>query len=55
MVKKQQEQKMTVKELMEVLSQLDGNKEVMLWNSEWGSKDHIFEIEVDQDGDVVVM
>ena len=46
---------MTVKELMEVLSQLDGNKEVMLWNREWGSKDHIFEIEVDQDGDVVVM
>lgn len=46
---------MTVKELMEVLSKLDENKEVMLWNAEWDSKDHIFEIEVDQDGDVVVM
>ena len=46
---------MTVRELMLVLSQLDENLEVWLWNAEWGSKDPIFEIEVDSDGDVVVM
>ena len=46
---------MTVRELMQVLSQLDENSEVCIWNPEWGSKDPIDEIEVDQDGDVVVI
>lgn len=45
---------MTVKELMEVLKQLDPNKEVSIWNTEWDSKDPINEIEVDQDGDIVI-
>jgi hypothetical protein len=44
---------MTVKELMEILGQLDPNKEVLLWNAEWDSKDPI-DVEVDQDGDVVI-
>lgn len=46
--------KMTVKELMEVLKQLDPNKEVMVWNVEWDRSDSVNEVEVDQDGDVVL-
>ena len=46
---------MTVKELMEVLSQLDPNKEVSVWNPEWDTKDSINEIEVDQDGDIIIL
>jgi hypothetical protein len=46
---------MTVKELMEVLKQLDPNKEVSVWNCEYGSKDPINEIEVDQDGDIIIL
>ena len=46
---------MTVKEMMDVLSKLDPNKEVMLWNGEWVSKDPINEIEVDRDGDIVIL
>jgi hypothetical protein len=46
---------MTVKEMMDVLSKLDPNKEVMLWNGEWDSKDPINEIEVDRDGDIVIL
>jgi hypothetical protein len=45
---------MTVKELMDILSQLDPNKEVLMWNAEWDSKDP-FEVEVDKDGDVVIL
>jgi hypothetical protein len=45
---------MTVKEMMDVLKQLDPNKEVMLWNGEWDQSDPINEIEVDQDGDIVI-
>lgn len=46
---------MTVKELMEVLKQLDPNKEVHVWNPEWDSKDPINEIVVDEDGGVIVL
>jgi len=46
---------MTVKELMEVLSKLDENKEVWLYDGEWEQKVSINEVEVDQDGDVVVL
>ena len=46
---------MTVKELMEVLSQLDSNKEVSVWDCEYGSKNPINEIEVDQDGDIIIL
>ena len=46
---------MTVRELMEVLKQLDPNSEVYVWNSEWDSKDPINEIEVDQDGNIVIL
>ena len=46
---------MTVKEMMDILSQLDPNKEVMIWNAEWDLKDPINEIEVDRDGDIVIL
>lgn len=46
---------MTVKELMAVLSQLDPNKDVFVWNCEWDSKDPINEIEVDRDGDIIIL
>lgn len=46
---------MTVQELMAVLSKLDPNTKVFVWNPSWDSKDPIDEIEVDQDGDVVIL
>ena len=46
---------MTVQELMDVLKQLDPNKEIYIWNSEWDSKDPLNEVEVDRDGDVVLL
>jgi hypothetical protein len=46
---------MTVKEMMEVLKQLDPNKEVSVWNSEYDRKDPISEIEVDQDGEIIIL
>jgi hypothetical protein len=46
---------MTVKEMMQVLQQLDPNKEVSIWNCGWDCKDPVNEIEVDQDGDVVLL
>lgn len=45
---------MTVQELMDILSKLDPNKEVHVWNSEWDSKDPIDWVEVNQDGEVVI-
>jgi hypothetical protein len=45
---------MTVKEMMEVLSKMDPNKEVTVWNPEWDSTDPIDEIGVDRDGDIVI-
>lgn len=46
---------MTVAQLIEILSQLDPNKQVTLWDCEWDQKNPIDEIEVDQDGDVVII
>lgn len=45
---------MTVKELMEVLSKLDQDKEVTLYDGEWESCNPINEVEVNQDGEVVL-
>lgn len=45
---------MTVKELMEVLSQLDPNKEVTVWNCEHDQLLYVNSIEVDTDGNVVL-
>lgn len=46
---------MTVQELMDVLKQLDPNKQIHIWNSEWDSKDPLNEVEVDRDGDIVLL
>ena len=46
---------MTVKELMEILSQLDPNKEVFVRDWEYGDNDPIKEIEVDEDGDIIIL
>lgn len=46
---------MTVQELIDVLQKLNGNTEVFVWNPEWDSKDPIDGIEVDQDGDVIIL
>lgn len=45
---------MTVQELIDVLKQLSPDSPVMVWNSEWDAKNQLGEIEVDQDGDVVI-
>lgn len=45
---------MTVKELMEVLSKLDQDKEVTLYDGEWDSYNSIISVDVHQDGDVVL-
>jgi hypothetical protein len=45
---------MTVKEMMEVLSKMDPDKDVTVWNPEWDQSDPINEIEVDRDGDIVI-
>lgn len=46
---------MSVKELMEILKQLDPDKDVMVWDAEYGCAEHISEVEVDQDGAVVLL
>ena len=45
---------MTVKELMEVLSKLDQDKEVTVWNYEYTCRDPIDEVEVNRDGNVTI-
>ena len=45
---------MTVKELMEVLSKLDQDKEVTLYDGEWESYNPINEVRVNLDGEVVL-
>ena len=46
---------MTVQELMDVLSKMHPSSEVFVYDSGWDRKAPIIEIEIDQDGDVVVM
>ena len=45
---------MTLKELMEILSQLDQTKCVTIWNIEYGCTDYIDYVEVDDDGDLIL-
>ena len=46
---------MKVRELVELLKQMDQDKEVLLWNCEWDSKDPIDEVEFDEDGNVLII
>jgi hypothetical protein len=45
---------MTVKEMMEVLKQLDPNQEVSIYDPEWEDTFPVERIEVEQDGKVVL-
>ena len=45
---------MTVKEMMEVLKQLDPNQEVSIYDPEWEQTCPVVRIEVEQDGEVVL-
>jgi hypothetical protein len=45
---------MTVRELMEILSKLDGDKEVTIWNCEYDSRDPLNEVE-DAHGGIVTL
>jgi len=45
---------MTVKEMMEVLKQLDPNQEVSIYDPEWENTFPVERIEVEQDGEVVL-
>lgn len=45
---------MTVQELMEVLRNMDPNKVVHVWNAEWDSADPLNEVEVKEDGELVL-
>lgn len=45
---------MTVKELIEVLSKLDQDKEATLYDGEWESYNPINSVEVNKDGEVVL-
>jgi len=45
---------MTVKEMIEVLSKMDPDKDVTVWNSEYDCTNYVNEIEVDTDGDIVI-
>jgi hypothetical protein len=44
---------MTVRELREILFQMDQDMEVMVWNTELGMTDPIDRVEVDQDEVVI--
>ena len=46
---------MTVKEMIEVLSQMDPDKDVTVWNSEYDCTNYVNEIKVDTDGDIVIL
>ena len=45
---------MTVKEMLEVLQQLDPNQEVSIYDPEWEDTFLVERIEVEQDGKVVL-
>lgn len=47
---------MTVQELMDILSKLDPNKKVFVWNAHsMDFKNSVNEIKVDRDGDIIIL
>ena len=40
--------------MIEVLSKMDPDKEVTVWNPEYDCTNYVNEIEVDTDGDIVI-
>jgi len=46
---------MTAQELIDFLSQLDPNTEIMLWDGSWDMSRPIDRVEVEQDGEVIIL
>lgn len=45
---------MTVQELIAILAALDPNKEVLLYDGAWDRTNSIYEVKIDEDGEVVI-
>jgi len=45
---------MTAQELIDLLSELDPNKEILIYDGSWDTNKPITQLEVDLDGDVVI-
>jgi len=45
---------MTAQELIDLLSELDPNKEILIYDGSWDINKPITQLEVDLDGDVVI-
>ena len=45
---------MTVQELIAILAELDPNKEVLLYDGAWDRTNSIYEVKIDEDGEVVI-
>jgi len=45
---------MTAQELIAILAQLDPNKEILIYDGSWDTNKPISEVEIDQDGEVVI-
>jgi len=52
--KTSKEHEMTVQELIDLLSQLDPNKEILIYDGSWDTNKPISEVKIDQDGEVVI-
>jgi hypothetical protein len=45
---------MTAQELIDLLSQLDPNKEILIYDGSWDTNKPISKVKIDQDGEVVI-
>jgi hypothetical protein len=45
---------MTAQELIDLLSQLDPNKEVLLYDGAWDRTNSIYEVKIDEDDNIVI-
>jgi hypothetical protein len=45
---------MTAQELIDFLSQLDPNKEILVYDGSWDMSRPISEVKIDQDGEVII-
>jgi hypothetical protein len=45
---------MTAQELIDLLSRLDPNKEILVYDGSWDANRPISEVKIDQDGEVVI-
>ena len=45
---------MTAQELIDLLTKLDPNKEILIYDGSWDQNKSISEVEINEDGDVVI-